>query len=268
MAEQLANSLNKSEGNMDFKRVFGLIIVAIGLVALLHNFNIIEVNFSFVVSVIMLIVGVLCLRLYFKKERSALLLIVTLVSLFWGLGMLIYEFNFISYHIKNQFLLFGVGIGFLTIYFYNTKQWWAIIPGGCILILFTVDLLDEIFYLQTGLPTFLLISGIGLLFFYLYLIRDEKNRLFWAIYPATGLFLFSLFQLYLSSRRTSVHIMIAVILIIFGSLLVIRSFFGSDSKSRQESLSDQESENTDLTSDSENKDPNMQENGEKSVSKP
>lgn len=253
---------------MDFRRVFGLIIVAIGLVALLHNFNMMEVNSPFIVSVIMLIVGILCFRLYFKKERSLLLLIITLVTLFWGVGILMYELNLISYHIKNQFLLFGVGISFLAIYYFNTKMWWAIIPGGCTLILFTVDILSEIFYLRTGLPTFLLISGIGLLFFYLYLIRDEKNKLFWAIYPATGLIIFSLFQLYISSRSFSVHIMIAVILIIIGSIILFRSFFGGDSNAGQAALSDPESENIDLTSDSEKKESKMKNNSEESVTEP
>ncbi len=252
---------------MDFRRIFGLAIVAIGLFALLHNFEIMEVNSPFIISLAMLIVGGLSLRLYFKKERALWWLIISLIALFWGSGILMYELNIISFHFRNQFCLFGIGLSFLVVYFQNTKNWWALIPGGSILVLFLVDLLDEIFYLERGLASFLLILGIGLIFFYLYLIRNENNRLQWAIYPAIVIVLFSLLQLYFSTRTTIIHIGIAIVLILIGLFIIFRSSDGSSSKSRAESLPEPETEKTAIASIPDDEKSDIEDAGDKKKSK-
>jgi hypothetical protein len=222
------------EAFMDFRKIVGALIIVIGLFALLHNFYVVDVNSPVIISLLMLVVGGLCFRFYFAKDRSLWLLIIALITFFWGLGILTYEIGLISFYFKNHFLLLGIGFSFVAVYFYNTKNWWAIIPGGCILVVFIVDLLDELFYLQDGISAFLVFVGIGLIFFYLYLIHDEKNRLGWAIYPAIILILIGLFQLYFSTKETSVQIVVAVLLILIGILLLIRPFKNQNIESEKQ----------------------------------
>ena len=219
---------------MDFRKIVGVLIIVIGLFALLHNFYVVDVNSPLIISFLMLVVGGICFRFYFSKDRSLWLLIIALISFFWGLGIFTFELSLISFYFKNHFLLLGIGFSFVAVYFYNTKNWWAIIPGGCILVVFIVDFLDEIFYLQEGISAFLVFVGIGLIFLYLYLIHDEKNRLGWAIYPSIILILVGLFQLYFSTRETSVQIVVAILLIFIGILLIARPFKNQNIESEKQ----------------------------------
>lgn len=208
---------------MDIRKVVGFLVIVLGCLILLNNFDFLDLNSTFFISLLMILVGGLCFYFYLKKEHSIWLLIISFVTFFWGFGILVYELGFLSFYLKNHFILLGIGLSFIAVYFHNTKQWWAIIPGGCILVVFIVNMLDEIFYLQRGIPAFLLFFGIGLIFLYLYLISDENNRLNWAFYPAIVLILFGLFQLYFATRDASIQIAIAAVLILLGILLVIRA---------------------------------------------
>jgi len=208
---------------MDIRKVIGFLVIAVGSLVLLNNVDFLNLNSAFVISLLMILVGGLTFYFYIKKDHSIWLLIISFITFFWGFGILIYELGFLSFYLKNHFLLLGIGLSFIAVYFHNTKQWWAIIPGGCILVVFIVNMLDEIFYLQRGIPAFLLFFGIGLIFLYLYLIRDKNNRLNWAFYPAIALTLLGLFQLYFATRDSSIQIVIAAVLILFGIVLVIRA---------------------------------------------
>lgn len=207
---------------MDFRKIIGGVLIFLGILALLHNLEILEVNSPLVVSLVMLFLGGICFRFYFVRERSLWLLIIAFLTFFWGLGIFLYELRVVSFPIRNHFLFFGIGLSFIAIYFYNTKNWWAVIPGGILCVLFFVDLLDEFFYLERGTSGFLIFFGIGLIFLYLYLIRDEENRLLWAIYPAVGLIVLGFLQLYFSTHQSSVQIGVAIILILLGSFLIFR----------------------------------------------
>ncbi len=206
---------------MDIKKTFGIIIIAAGLFALLHNFEIVNVNSAFLISILLIAVGGTAFYFYFKKERSLFLLIIGYLAFFWGVGMLCYELYLIPYRLKNHFFLLGVALSFLAIYFRNPKQWWAILPGGFLLVQFTIDVFDEIFYLTNSISMFLLTLGTGLIFIYLYLIRDEKNKLLWAIFPGTAIILFSLFQLYFTTGSDFIQILVGFLLILIGIAIVL-----------------------------------------------
>lgn len=206
---------------MDIKKTFGIIIIAAGLLALLHNFEIVNVNSAFLISILLLAVGGASFYFYFRKERSLFLLIIGFVSFFWGVGMLSYELYLIPFRLKTNFFLLGIGLSFLAVYFRNPKQWWAILPGGFILVQFTVTIFDELFYLQNSISTFLFYLGVGLIFIYLYLIRDEKNKLSWAVYPGIAIILISLFQLYFTTNSDFIQILVGILLIFIGIAIVL-----------------------------------------------
>jgi len=81
----MKNILNQV-GTMDIRKAFGVIIIAAGFLALLHNFEIVNVNSAFLISILLLAVGGISFYFYFRKERSLFLLIIGFISFFgaWG----------------------------------------------------------------------------------------------------------------------------------------------------------------------------------------
>jgi hypothetical protein len=80
-------------------------------------------------------------------------------------------------------ILFGLGsVFFLSIYFTNRMNWWALIPG---IVLFSIGLLIALSYLAPAFAEIwggsLVLGGIGLSFVLIYLVN---RQMWWAIIPA------------------------------------------------------------------------------------
>jgi hypothetical protein len=77
----------------------------------------------------------------------------------------------------------SIGVGFLSIFFTNREQWWAMIPGGALLSVAGVVLISE---LRIGInPASVLFVGLGLTFALLGLMSTYLNtNLRWAYIPA------------------------------------------------------------------------------------
>ncbi|MDE0080156.1 MAG: hypothetical protein OXO50_21740 [Caldilineaceae bacterium] len=97
--------------------------------------------------------------------------------------------------ITASVLFVGQAIAFLHIYLLDrADRWWAIIPGGFMLMLGGTIALSSITESPSVLGTFLFI-GLGAVFFLLYLL-GQRWQLWWALVPGSvlvllGLFLFS-----------------------------------------------------------------------------
>ena len=97
--------------------------------------------------------------------------------------------------ITASMLFVGQAIAFLHIYLLDrADRWWAIIPGGFMLMLGGTIALSSITESPSVLGTFLFI-GLGAVFFLLYLL-GQRWQLWWALVPGSvlvllGLFLFS-----------------------------------------------------------------------------
>ncbi|MBK8048413.1 MAG: hypothetical protein IPK16_15635 [Anaerolineales bacterium] len=91
-------------------------------------------------------------------------------------------------------LLFaGLALAFAHIYWLDRRErWWAIIPGGFLLVLGVVIWLNS----QTTSPTVtasVLFTGLGLVFFLLYLL--DRRRQWWALLPGSVLVVFGVLAL-------------------------------------------------------------------------
>ncbi len=119
----------------------------------------------------------------------------------------------------RDFLPLGVlGIGFFFVYIREQSNWWALIPGGVLITLGIVSLLDAInLGIDTGGIFFL---GLGLTFFALTLLPNKQ--LSWAYIPAMVLTAISAFIGIISGQANS-NIFWALILILAGCFMVIRS---------------------------------------------
>lgn len=89
-------------------------------------------------------------------------------------------------------LFLGLALAFAHIYLLDRQErWWAIIPGGFMLVLGGVIALSSRTERAETLGA-LLFGGMGLVFFLLYLL-DGRRRQWWALIPGTVLILFGFF---------------------------------------------------------------------------
>ncbi len=88
-------------------------------------------------------------------------------------------------------VLGGLGLGFVLIYLTQSINWWALIPGGVMLTLGVISVVEN--QPLAGFKTDgLFFLGLGLTFLVLWLIPTPFGRLTWAILPALPLLIFGL----------------------------------------------------------------------------
>lgn len=113
----------------------------------------------------------------------------------------------------------GLALAFANIYLLARRErWWAILPGGFMLVLAVVV------GVSTRIPTTevlaaILFIGLGLVFFLLYLLGD-KRRQWWAMIPGSVLLVFGIFAL--TAGRTEVYPLLRwwpVALVVLGMIL-------------------------------------------------
>ena len=227
---------------MDMRRLAGIVLIAIGVLAILNNLDILVLQKPFVLALLLLLIAGGCYYFYQTKKRSLWLLAVAIYFACWGIGKLIDAFWLLPFSVEDNSRLLGISLAFFTVYMRDFKHWWAVIPGGILFVIFVVETLQEFFWLRKGVTSFLILLGFGLVFTYLYLIRDPKNHLHWAIVPAVVLFLFSFFVLSNTIFQIDSEFCLAVVFIGVGTTLILRASFSRRTERRllQQNLSDVE----------------------------
>ena len=81
----------------------------------------------------------------------------------------------------------GISLGFWWVYFTGPERWWAIIPGGVLLTLGIVSVLDDLLGGDTGGGVFFL--GLGLTFVLVAILPGGSGRS-WALIPGAILLIF------------------------------------------------------------------------------
>jgi hypothetical protein len=81
----------------------------------------------------------------------------------------------------------GISLGFWWVYFTGPERWWAIIPGGVLLTLGIVSVLDDVIGGSAGGGVFFL--GLGLTFMLVAILPGGSGRS-WALIPGAVLLIF------------------------------------------------------------------------------
>ena len=124
--------------------------------------------------------------------------------------------------IGGTVFLWGAGLAFLLLYWRDKNNWWAIIPGGAMLVLGVYPLMAGFHWHGDGIKGFWFFFGMGLVFGSLYLIRDEKNRLQWAKFPFLALTAFSVFILLASYYDLLGRVGFPALLFLIGIYMIYR----------------------------------------------
>jgi len=216
---------------MAVRRLFGGILVTVGLLAILQNLDFVKLQESQIFSILLLLAGGYGYYAFTRRRQSIWLLSLALALFCWGLGKTADSWQILPISIESSLSILGISLAFVAVFFSDFRYWWAMLPGGILFVIFVVDFLSEIFYLYPGITAFLTFFGFGLVFFYLYLIRNESNHLNWAIFPAIVLFVISIFRLSVAYHWFSFEDSTAVILIGIGTALILRTLFFKREKS-------------------------------------
>ena len=129
--------------------------------------------------------------------------------------------------VTASLLFAGLAFAFMNIYFLDRRQnWWAMIPGGFMLVIGLVIAASALITEAETLAT-LLFSGMGLVFLGLYWFGG-RSRQWWALVPGTVLLVFGLFVFTLDQGETSAWFRLWPLLLVAVGLVV--GFWGYRSK--------------------------------------
>jgi len=173
----------------------GALIILIGLLILLHNIRVLYLSEQLFWGVGLIILGGIFLRVYNRKSPQKSIMFLGILFLIIGLFILLDTLFYFPGDLIGTFFLWIGGTIFISSYAHNNHRWWTLIPGGVLLILGIIVALNAFHLLMGDILWFIFLLGTSLIFWYLFLIKDEINKLNWALYPAFLLTIFAFFTL-------------------------------------------------------------------------
>lgn len=202
--------------------ILGGLLILMGVFFLLSNLRYIYIEDEVLLSFIFLGSGAYVFLKY-RRVNTIGLLVLSSILFFIGLITLLASIpGFDSEYIGTLFL-WGVGALFAYGFFKNNENWWWLIPAGVLFTLGSIVILESVPFIEDESLGSFFFLGIGLTFGFLYFIRNEKNGLHWAKFPAVTLILFSGFIYAVSSDSWAAELFLPIALISIGGFLVLHS---------------------------------------------
>jgi hypothetical protein len=195
-----------------------LLLIAVGVLLLLQNLNVVSANLNqYVWAIIFAAGGVVFLIVYAASRLVNWWAVIPGIVLL-ALGGLVAFGNELGDWAGILFLA-SIGLAFIIIYLTNRAFWWALIPGG---VLVTTAIMARLAtFLREVELIGLLFLGLAVTFLVVALVPTPQGRMRWALWPAGATLVVGII---LSLTSTSVlNWLWAVILIAAGGFLVYRA---------------------------------------------
>jgi len=199
--------------------VFGGTLILIGLLSLLNNLDIIFIDGQIAASLFFLSIGLVLFYQFFQK-RSTSYLIWASIFIFIGLVTYLETLPGFDDAYFGVMFLWGMAALFAFGFLRNHEKWGFIIPAGIFFTLGCIVWFEQIRFVDDDILGSLFFLGLGLTFGFLYLLRNEKNKLEWAKVPAFGLIAFAVFIYLVTSESFVVDLLFPLALIAIGGYLV------------------------------------------------
>jgi len=203
----------------------GTIIVFIGVLLLLHNFQALYLDAQLLWGIAFMVLGGIFIRIYQRSTPRKNPLLLAIFFFIVGLFIILDTFIYMPDNLIVTFFCWIIGAIFIAIYVHNNNQWWAILPGGMFVILGSIVALNAFRLLEGNILWFVLLSGISLIFWFLFLIKDKMNKLGWTIYPAFLLTIFSFFILSLIWNNQIGDVLFPISIIFCGAYFIIKNMW-------------------------------------------
>ena len=178
--------MKKSKRRLLFSVLGGILMVTAGVVLLLSNLGVITIDWGIIIGPLFAIGGLAFLLVFITNTEEWWALIPGFVLI--GIGTTTFMGQWmeaVGDRFGGMIFLGFVGLPFILIYLTHPENWWAIIPGGVLLTLAGVTLVDN----NTALGGSLFFLGLAATFGLVYILPKPGGKQNWALYPAGVLFL-------------------------------------------------------------------------------
>ena len=206
------------------KIIFGALIILAGILLLLNNFRLFDLDGQFWWGIAFAALGIIFINVYHQNSKRKGPLVAGIILLVIGFFSIIDSLDFFPDHLIGVFLLWGLAAIFISVYVRHNERWWTIIPGGAFIILGFLVLVEEFRILNNDFFGFIFLFGMSLVFWFLFLIRDENNKLEWAKIVAVILTIISFFVLANEWDSKIADILFPLSVIFCGAYLIFRGF--------------------------------------------
>ena len=204
------------------KIILGFIIILIGVLILLNNFRLFRFDDQIWWGIAFCVLGIIFVNVFRKNKLKKGPLVVGIIFLLLGIFSILDSLNIVSDDLIGAFVLWALGLMFISLYVRHNNRWWAVIPGGALLILGSLVLIEGLRILSDDFFGFIFLLGMSLVFWFLYLIRDEKNKMEWTKVIALILLVTAFFVLANEWDNNLAHILFPLSIIFCGGFLIIR----------------------------------------------
>lgn len=120
--------------------------------------------------------------------------------------------------LRGSLFLGGLAIAFVIVYIFRQDQWWALIPGGILLVLASTPIIAQISWMEQWIPL-VLFGGWACVFLILYALTQMR----WSLWVGAGLAaLAALIQIATGPAWLGSSI-VALVLILLGGYLLLRA---------------------------------------------
>lgn len=178
--------MKKSKRRLLFSVFGGLLLVTAGVILLLSNLKLITIDWEIIIGPLFAVGGLVFLVFFITNTEEWWALIPGFILI--GIGINIFMgtwMDTVGDRFGGMIFLGFVGLPFILIYITHRQHWWAIIPGGVLLTLAGVTLVDN----NTALGGGLFFLGLAATFGLVYILPKPDGKQKWALYPAGILFL-------------------------------------------------------------------------------
>ena len=165
------------------RQALGMLLVLIGVLTMLVQFDVIRIEPELVVAGIFLTAGIL-MFLSYAREPHVWKVFVGMMLIFISVPIFNEALDLFANEWIGAIFLWMLGSAFLAVYARDHSQWWSIIPGGILVSIGFLVALETLHFMDNGLLPAVLFVGFSLTFFFLYFIRSPFTKTGWAIWPA------------------------------------------------------------------------------------
>lgn len=203
---------------------WGVLLLTGGLLVLLFNFGVfdpIRPGLEYVIAGIAAATGLGFLA-YYARDRAEWWPVLPGLTLL-GAGGIVYlsTRGTWSGEALMGLLLIAIAIAFGVVYVANPRNWWAIIPGGILIVVGAVVALSRRW--DTDLLGTLLFVGFGLVFLLVYVLGKPKREVWWALIPSAALIVSGFFIYVLTAGQEQIIAKLwPVLAILLGGWLIGR----------------------------------------------